>query len=352
MLLVALVLAGAPALAASVPSADDDEQTEQGQKDHPPPPPAPDPSDVDALPSLTRQTYRWLEPKWHLLPPNPYGQTDFTAYSLEFGEVKLGLASVWVGILPRTQIGTTPLLDGLGILNGSLKVNAVRAGPVDIAAFVEHHTMPFLGGTFENGLTDAGAVVSVIFSETVSVHAGLTYTHLEASGTPDLGQTAADIAALFGTSVDPTTFDDAIFGEDGEGLLGQAVTVRLASDIRFNRRDSLLLRAQAVVWARSETGGLPIDPAATLPAVFNLDAILTADGGVPIAEAYAASVAWQFSWKRVDLRLGVGISSVPFAWALQSVDLSYRFGGPTRQKQTRAQRTWKQNQGEVGQPVL
>ena len=41
---------------------------------------------------------------------NPYQHIDFTAYTLEWGEVQLDLNQTSIGILPRTQIGTQVLL--------------------------------------------------------------------------------------------------------------------------------------------------------------------------------------------------------------------------------------------------
>ena len=37
---------------------------------------------------------------------------------------------------------------------------------------------------------------------------------------------------------------------------------------------------------------------------------------------YGASIAYQASFKRAYLRLGMGYSTIPYAWLLQSIDLT------------------------------
>jgi hypothetical protein len=134
----------------------------------------------------------------------------------------------------------------------------------------------------------------------------------------------------------------AKLGIDDLSFRAEAVSVHVATDIRFNRRDSLILQGKAMTWANIETGFTP-------PPVLGLDeAMEIADSGrAPIAETYVASVAWQFSWKTVDLRIGGGISNVPGAWLLQSTDLSYRFGGKTRRSESRMKKTWKKNKADT-----
>ena len=111
----------------------------------------------------------------------------------------------------------------------------------------------------------------------------------------------------------------------------------MATDIRFNRRDSLILRGGATFWTNVLERGFEAPPILGLDEAFNVETGTT----TPIAESYVASIAWQFSWRRIDLRVGAGVSNVPGAWILQSTDLSYRFGGKTRSSERRMKRTWK-----------
>ena len=70
-------------------------------------------------------------------------------------------------------------------------------------------------------------------------------------------------------------------------------------------------------------------------------------GSSPVTKTYVTSAAWQFSWKKVDLRAGLGFSNVPGAWLIQSTDLSYRFGGKTRRGERKMRRTWKRNKADT-----
>ena len=87
---------------------------------------------AQALGDLTTEQAEWLEPRLSLLPQNPRAQTDFTAYTLEPGEVLLGLTT-YLGVLSNVQLGTNLVLNGLRVYNFNVKVNAVQEGPVDVA---------------------------------------------------------------------------------------------------------------------------------------------------------------------------------------------------------------------------
>ena len=74
------------------------------------------------------------KPTRSTLAQDPYGQVDFTAYTLQWGEARIGLASSGLGVLPRVQLSTVPLLTAVKVYNGAAKWDVVRAGPLDVAA--------------------------------------------------------------------------------------------------------------------------------------------------------------------------------------------------------------------------
>ncbi|MEC7241833.1 MAG: hypothetical protein VXW32_11425, partial [Myxococcota bacterium] len=118
----------------------DSEEEPAGQSTEDEAVPAPAPADTDLLqaeairaPELTENQIRWLKPKRELMYAVPRAQVDFTAYTLEWGEVKVGLANVLVGVAPRVQVGTSPTLNLLGVYNVSGKANPLRFGQVDLA---------------------------------------------------------------------------------------------------------------------------------------------------------------------------------------------------------------------------
>ena len=58
---------------------------------------------------------------------------------------------------------------------------------------------------------------------------------------------------------------------------------------------------------------------------------------------YGASIAYQASFKRAYLRLGMGYSTIPYAWLLQSIDLTWRWGGQTKRRANELEKIWELN---------
>ena len=299
---------------------------------------------VQAMPSLSAKMHRWLKPRHHLLGANPKNNTDFTAYTLEMGEVKIGVAAVTMGVAPRTQMGTVPLLNALGIYNGSLKVNALRAGPIDLALSGTYHRLSM--GDFTGSYIGAGATLSLTVHKNFSIHGGANYTHIHAQGIPDFSKLSPMLTSLTRGQLDDVEIDPQLFGEENPEIRGEVVTARAAAEVRFNRRDSIILQGSAIIYANT-SAELPI-----IPPVLNLDKALSHQGKVPVKDTYVASIAYQASWKQVDLRVGVGMSSVKYAWLLQSTELSYRFGGKTRRTESRQKRAWRKNKKDIGQSAV
>lgn len=67
----------------------------------------------------------------------------------------------------------------------------------------------------------------------------------------------------------------------------------------------------------------------------------------PIANTYVATASWQLDWKRASLRIGGGLSSVPYAWALQSTEFTWAFGGESRRSERRMITHWRENRAEL-----
>jgi hypothetical protein len=290
-------------------------------------------------PPLTDAQLEFLEPRHSRLRANARAQTDFTAYTLEWGEVKIGVASLSVGALPRLQLTTVPLLDVARVYNGSAKYDFLTVGRVDLAAQGALYRLPAHG--FVAQLISGGLWSSVRVADPWSVHLGLGYDRATARGLPDLSRLVGILSPSSGEVLEAWTATAREQGIDLDAA-GNAIRARLASDVRLNRRDSIVLQAQALVWSKVDAG---ID-AANVPSVFGLDSFLSAhqEGFHSPADYYVSSLAWQFAWKRVDLRVGAGLSSIPYAWLLQSTELSIRFGGATRREESRMRRAWEKNQ--------
>jgi hypothetical protein len=294
------------------------------------------------LDAIDPKTLAWLRPSRSRLPQNPYGQTDFTAYTLEWGEAKLGLASMAVGVLPRTQVGMMVPLSLLGIQNVNGKVNLLRAGPVDLA-LSGHYYKIGLGDEFKATYAGWGTQASVRVRPNWTLHAGFSSTSIHAVGVPDLSELPGVLTTMAGADL-ATYTPDTIRDYVDIDAHARAKTARVATDIRLNRRDSIIVQGQGMVWGSLDTGA-----ESGLPPIMGLDVALMdgTEGAVPLSEAYVASASWQLAWKQVELRIGAGVSSVPGAWLLQSTELSYRFGGKTRWQEDRMMRNWRQNKRDA-----
>jgi hypothetical protein len=287
---------------------------------------------------------RWLKPRASALPPNPQATTDFTAYTLDPGELRVGLLNVGVGVLPHIQVSSMPALYYAGLPNLSAKVSALHVGPLDVA-FTGNRTWLNQTG-FKSAITGGGALASLRIVPAWSIHGGVSYVGLSAKGTPDL----CSISPLLTDNVDlqglcdepgdePVAVDSgSAFGMDGNDLYGDLMMVRAATDVRFNRRDSIILQASAVPFARVQ-----LHEDIEVPDIAQLDQVLSFDGKVPVTAAYMASIAYQMAWKNVHLRVGVGTSSLPLAWLTQTTELSMHFGGKDNWQRARQQRTWRRN---------
>lgn len=293
------------------------------------PTPALDASGAEDLGLITKKDLRYLRPSPFHLPPNPRGQVDFTAYTLEWGEVKLGLANITIGLLPHVQVGTSVPLDALGIANVTGKVHATEGGPFDIAAYANYYVMP--REDFAASFLSTGAITSLTFNKYWSLHLGGGYADLEIDGQVDFSSLGTLFAFANAVPVIPFQFSS------------QMVTASLATDVRFNRRDSIVLRGETVLWAKTDTSVHP-----TLLSLTGLDQAVEEDGWMTPDKAYTATLAWQFAWEHIELRVGGGVSSAgTLAWLLQSAELSYRFGGKTRIKERKLRQEYGENVDSV-----
>jgi hypothetical protein len=132
-----------------------------------------------------------------------------------------------------------------------------------------------------------------------------------------------------------------------EGLLLNA-----SADIRFNRRDSLVFRAQLFPWGRVHAD---LGPNATPAATQILGLVLPGASGSSFdattsnpLDAYVMTVSYQMSFQQFDIRMGGGHSPNALAWIMQGNDVSYRFGGRTRGEDRRRRRGWRHSRGDVG----
>ncbi len=333
------------------PDAPEEAGEEEEEESEPPPPlelSSTDFARAAEAPQLTDSQIKWLRPRRHLMGQRPRAQNDFTAYSLEWGEVKVGLAKTTMGVLPRVQVGTVPVLWGLNVQNGQTKVNAIRFGGLDVAVEGSYFGIPL--DSFTANYKALGGGMSLQIVEKWSIHGRLNKAWFVLEG-PPAGLLELS-GALVSKNAEMEAFVTALEGNEtaSEGLndgnisvTANAMVLNFATDYRFNRRDSLILQVQAML-SGSATAGATIPPILGLDEAFDIEK----SGPVDASQAYLASLAWHSAWKRWEIRFGAGVSSQPGAWTFQAMDLSYRFGGETRNTERRTRKTWRGNRKDGG----
>lgn len=297
-------------------------------------------------------------PRHHQLPQNPYGSTDFTAYTREFGELRVGLATVTYGVAPRVHLGTLPALDAAAMFNGHLKINFVREGPFDMAVVGQIVFVPVSTFVERFGLDDQGGPETVEQTEVHvdsaryvngalvaslqivggwSIHGAVGYASLRARGAIDIQEPPE----YFAPGVQATATATPI--EPTPRAMAELVDVRFATDYRFNRRDSLIFQTAATVYA-SIRGAASAEDLGIDTEYEDMEVILQYSQNIPVTASYRMSIAWQFSWTHLDLRFGFGWAAAPlnpYGWLLQPFDIAYRFGGRTRREETDARKSYR-----------
>jgi hypothetical protein len=171
-----------------------------------------------------------------------------------------------------------------------------------------------------------------------SVHGGVSHASIRARGIPNPDNISPLLADLVPGELDDAVLD-GVGDPDGEDarLGAQAITVRFASDVRFDERHGLVVQLSAMPWAKA---GYDLGSSRGV-SILGIDRALEYGGPVPLAVTYDATLSYQLTFDHLDLRLGGGWSAVPFAWLLQANEFGVRFGGPANRAETRARRALK-----------
>jgi len=299
-------------------------------------------SETDAAPTVTVEQQKFLKPKRQRLPQNPYAQVDFTAYTLEWGETKLGIAGIHFGLAPRVQIGSQPVLNLVGLYNGTAKFNAVRAGPLELALSYQGYYMPL--GEFEGAYHGAGALTSMRLTVPWTLHIGAQYGQIELDGIPD--RPPAIMQSYIDTDLMSAYATQLVEQGVDPHVEAQGVLLKVTTDLRFNRRDSIVLQGQSFTWGRvdadlgSDVSGLASEVLGQIvPGASGAN--FSAEQQFSLTEAYVLTVSYQMSWEKMDLRMGLGVADNPIPWLLQGNDVSTRFGGKTRITDRKRRKGWR-----------
>ena len=192
-----------------------------------------------------------------------------------------------------------------------------------------------------------GGFGSLRVLENWSLHTGVQYSNLAMNGFPDVNNFGPLLTTFAGLSQDDieqisSAVEESVNYERQERVLA----VDMASDIRLNRRDSIILQG-SITSSSNDGEGLNADvegveislqPEDISSPLFQF--LLVPDEN---QFNYSASVAYQASFKRAYMRLGFGLSNIPYSWILQSIDFTWRFGGQTKRRANTMQKVWELN---------
>ena len=342
---------------------------------------APDPlfpgkkNNATAMKDVTRTDLRKLKPARWKFPQNPYAQTDLGAYTLEFGEVKLGAGSITAGMLPRTQIGTVPVLNMLGVYNVNAKANVLREGRFDLALMGHVYWIP-IGKMLERysflvpqeaqidldgdvRYLGLGARTSARLLPSWTLHLGLHYQRVAARGELDLSELPPILVPLSQGAASTWQVTPEEAEETVEAIsvvpriVGDVAYLRIASDYRFNRRDSIFFLGGFAFFG-SVRAALDSDIVEEVTAEYGeipgRSSLAVSQGGLLGPQlTYTISAGYQASWKHLEVRIGGGYSAIPWTWLMGTVDVSYRFGGRTRTTESKIKRGWRSNRKHLGE---
>ena len=306
-------------------------------------------SQAEPLENLTEKTIRWLKPTRGKLPQNPYQHIDFTAYTLEWGEMQLGLNSA-IGIAPRTQIGSQLILNAIGIYNGNAKINLIRLDRLDLAITGTYLTVPGdpdVSGDLSIDYYGAGLYSSLQLLENRawSIHAGAQANRLSIDGFPTFSGLNSVLTAVTGLEEAKlqeiqTQITDVADYENQSDIL----TVTLATDYRLNRRDSFILQGSGF-FAQNNGLGLQVkyeDTDIPLPEMTSeLFRFLLFPN--PTEQQFSTSLSYQATFKSSYLRIGIGWSTIPYQWMTNSLEYAWRFGGSTKRTEKKMQDMYELN---------
>ncbi|MFT5679473.1 MAG: hypothetical protein ACI8RZ_000377 [Myxococcota bacterium] len=260
-------------------------------------------------------------------PGDPRRQTDFSAFTIDQGQWRVGLSSLDYGLLENTQIGTNTLLWAVGS-NARAKVTAIETEKLAFSfqgSTVSVHqfwldTITAASSEDEESASSADLRVTPLswrgswsISPKWSVHYGNTWTLGRLSGELTGEQITGLIGAVTGGAIDSNITDAMGSSTLYAGAVGRFTLAQsnLAVEWRRSRRDSIIFQSNNYLWVSgmvigtvgntTETGEVGAGAAATFEQLLET---------LPSA----VSLSWQWSFEKFNLRLGIPLDpSNPFS---------------------------------------
>lgn len=279
-----------------------------------------------ALPALAAAA----EPPTSPAAPAPDARRplDYTAWAMAPGEVRVGLTRLDVGVLPKVQAGTQTGLDLLGIYNVGAQWSPLDRDGRGLAVGTSFHDMPV--GDFHLRHTRLDLTGSRQLGQ-VGLHGTLAWTRLSTAGSPDPEKLSPVLLGLLGLKKDELGGGGS--AADVDSRL-DTLRLRAAVDLQVAEHHAIVGQLSMALAQDKRLGEEVADLGQGLPDDLGLARTLDPAQAADPGDSYVASLAWQGSWRHLQLRAGLGVSADPYAWLLQSTELSWRFGG---RRQARAE---------------
>lgn len=260
----------------------------------------------------------------------PRSKTDFTAYTLGHHQWRAGFLNLDYGLLPNASIGTSPLANIFAV-NGRIKATAITWGRFDFSAQagIARLNTGLLGAeAISASLVPLKGTASWAVGPRLGVHLGGTWMIARLTG--DL--TGDQLQSLLGGLTNAGSEDDGLVTAFGDSTYAGAVAnvniaqQNFALEWRLNRRDSIILQSNNTLYVNGVVAGTA--------GVSDPESGITAGAGVGVtfdldpSQAFgsATSLAWQWSWRRANLRVGLPLTpNNPLAWT-QCVQLYWLLG--------------------------
>ena len=265
--------------------------------------------------------------EWADQPIEMKVNTDFTAYTLHQGDVRLGLFAQEVGLLDNVHVGTSAIELPLGIVNLHGKVDAIQTQPIDIAVDGgwTGRDLHSLGVPGTASVSTIGVTGSWIASPNCSIHLGPSWTIVSVNAATGVTDLAAGIATQIGGAELGSALTEEL-GDSGDVFAGANLTLaqaHMALDWRLNRRDSLILSGRSFLSMRARLGAGYVTPneGVEVGAQARVKRSLAGQGYSAVA------VSWQFNYLHWNVRIGIPLP-IGVLWSTaipDAFEVYYRF---------------------------
>lgn len=283
-----------------------------------------------APPAVDPQPAGAAEIPWRKQPIDPRFESDYTAFTVPRRHFRAGLVNLDYGLLDNLSVGLAPVYLLAGVANVHGKVTAIQTRYVDASfeanwmGYDASRLVPdFQGDRLFVSAWPLTGMVSITPHRRFGFHLGAQWLTVGAEGVYGL----EDLGLILGEAVGVDLSDELVAALEEQGeVFGDAratlTQVRLGTDFRFNRRDSviLLLRSYTSVKGRVDLGYTGEEISGGAMVGFD----------VPLQDAVkgVCTLSYQATWEHFRVRAGIPIGSSgtnPLWWLTQGTEIYWLF---------------------------